>query len=52
MNDGQLGHAFQIERAKREIRECVDVDTLQRYCISLLMLNEAQRQLFVQMAKL
>jgi hypothetical protein len=52
MNDGALSHQFQLERAKREIRECTDLDKLRLYCVNLLLQNEAQRKLFVQMAKL
>ena len=52
MNDGQLSHQFQLERAKREIRDCEDLDKLRWYCINLLLQNEMQRKLFVQMARL
>ena len=45
MNDCRTSHAFQLERARREIQQCGDTAKLQALCLNLLQQTEVQREM-------
>lgn len=51
MYDSQLSHEFFLERAKRDIRECGDIDCLRSLCLCLLQQAEAQRDMLKQLLR-
>ena len=46
--DANLSHAFELERARRELKDCQDIEKLRVLSLRMLELLEGQRLWFQQ----
>ena len=51
MMNGDLSHLFQVEKAKREVRNCTDLEALRTLTLKALDLLEGQRSWFMAQLK-